>query len=223
MPFGFVQQRYTASRRVEGYARLAVQEIVEETAALRLAGAKSRLSNTLEFLFTSREYAVLTAFLQQYRTRDFSLLGQGGGGELEIGHRLLQGRPSITLRLQGAFGLNELAGSLTQAAAGFLTGKPTVSEVVAPVYAAAGGGFQIGSGNRLGRASAPGTLAYRLETWLGWMAAPNRVGFEVRGTFGVALPLGSLQLYAEYATDRVTAPGQPYLVTGLHYALNLAD
>jgi hypothetical protein len=208
---------------VEGTARLSFQEIVEETAALRLAGGRSRLSNALEFLFTSREYAILGAFLQQYRSRDFALLGQGGGGELELGHRLLMGSPSITLRLQAALGLNQLAESLSPLASSFIVGPSRVDRLIAPIYGAAGGGFQIGSGNRLGRASAPGTLAYRLETWLGWMAAPNRFGFEVRGAFGVALPLGSLQLYGEFATDRATAPGQAFLVTGVHYALNLAD
>jgi hypothetical protein len=220
MPFARLAQRYNLSRRVEGTALLALQEIVDESPALRVVGARSRAAAMVDVEFTQREYATIVADYRQYRTRDFSMLGQGGAAEVEVGHRLLLGAPGVTLRLQGSVGGNRLVGELPAQAAAFYPGfNAPVTWVVPAFFGSVGPGVAVWSGT-LRPTSPLGSLAWRMDAWLGYMTPPNRFAYELRGSLAVALGTGALMLYADYASDRATAAGEPYLALGLNYALS---
>jgi hypothetical protein len=165
-----------------GRLGLFINEISEETPALRVLGVKDRLSFGIFHNLTSREYARFQLNLQHYYTRERQSLATGYRIEAEMGHFILRHSPSWQIRLQGSREENDLSTQLP---------PKLVETIVPPEYSLLGIGTTIAQGVPLEEAM-KGYSAL-VDAWIGWAWPTSALGYNLQIGLGVSAS-GSDQL-----------------------------
>lgn len=98
-------------RRLQLGATLGYQLNADETAALRAGGMKDTLKLDANWQISKREYLLAEFSASRYFGQDRVSLGQGGGLELQLGHRIRTEYPDITLKLLGGVYRFDAAGT----------------------------------------------------------------------------------------------------------------
>jgi tetratricopeptide (TPR) repeat protein len=219
LPYGRVALEKSLYSWLDMGLEIGVNEVTEDTAALRAVGAKDQVA--IQFLFhpTRREYARLRLGGQRYRTRDDIRLGEGYNFEGEIGTNLLLGEPLLQIRLQGQIQANSLPNQVPNSLrnSGMLIGTATPQDIVAPEFQMFGLGFRLATG---GFGELPGRFSANVDGWLGGLWPSGEFAYRFSGGLGVS-PLGSdrLSLEAFYANVQGGLPGQSFQGLQINYRL----
>lgn len=88
--------------RLSGVLGATHDEVATETIPLYLDGMRDRLSASLTYRFSLREYLTAEAWAARYHTQDDTYLGRGRGLTWEIGHRFRTEYPDWRVRLTGS-------------------------------------------------------------------------------------------------------------------------
>ncbi|MBI2779155.1 MAG: tetratricopeptide repeat protein [Gammaproteobacteria bacterium] len=223
LPYAKLIHSYTArnglgSNGLLAQASLAVNELSEESAALRAGGARDRLSTTLFANLTQREYFSATVSGQRYHERKGETLGNGYSIDTEIGTRLFLGTPEWRVRVQGSWIKNMLRADVPPVMAAMLPPGAGIASILPDHYATLGLGttFQRNEPGLL-----PATItapSYIADAWAGWLWPAQRFAYNLRLGVGTSLfGRDELSLGAFYANSQGGIPGQAWQGLTLRY------
>jgi tetratricopeptide (TPR) repeat protein len=219
LPYGRVAWEKSVYSWLDMGLEIGVNEVTEDTAALRALGAKDQAAFQILFHPTRREYARLRFGGQRYRTRDDVRLGEGYNLEGEVGTNLLLGEPLLQIRLQGQLQANSLPGQVPNSLrnSGMIIGAATPEDIVAPEFRMFGVGFRLATGEF---GELPGRFSANLDGWLGGLWPAGEFAYRFSGGLGIS-PLGSdrLSLEAFYANVQGGLPGQSFQGLQINYRL----
>lgn len=201
-----------------GRLSLSLNELSEESAALRAGGARHRIGMTLFSNLTRREYLSTTLGWQRYHDRAGASLGTGYGLDMELGHRLWLGTPEWRLRLQGSWVDNQLNSALPPGLAAVLPPGAGIGSVLPDRYATLGLGTTLQRGEPGSPLSPPLSPAYLFDVWAGGLWPAQRLAYSLR--MGAGMPVfgrDELSLNAFYANTQGGLPGQAWQGFALRY------
>ncbi len=218
LPYATLTHSYTARNGLLAQASLAVNELSEESAALRAGGARDRLATTLFANLTQREYFSVTLSGQRYHERKGETLGNGYATNMELGTRLFLGTPEWRVRVQGSWIKNMLRADVPPAMAAILPPGTLMSAILPDHYATLGLGTSF-------QRNEPGLLpttmmapSYIADVWAGWLWPSQRFAYNLRLGVGTSLfGRDELSLNAFYANSQGGIPGQAWQGLALRY------
>ncbi len=218
LPYATLIHSYTARNGLLAQASLAVNELSEESAALRAGGARDRLATTLFANLTQREYFSVTLSGQRYHERKGETLGNGYATNMELGTRLFLGTPEWRVRVQGSWIKNMLRADVPPAMAAILPLGTLMPAILPDHYATLGLGTSF-------QRNEPGLLSatmmapnYIADAWAGWLWPSQRFAYNLRLGVGTSLfGRDELSLSAFYANSQGGIPGQAWQGLTLRY------
>ena len=227
LPYAKLTHRHTvptglSGSRLSAQTSLSINELSEESTALRVGGARDRLATTLFANLTQREYFSATLSGQHYHERKGETLGNGYTTDMEIGTRLRLGTPEWRIRVQGSWSKNRLRNDLPPALAATLPSGADINTVLPDHYAA------LGAGTTLQR-DEPGALmttlptstmthSYIADAWVGWLWPAQHFAYNLRLGLGTSLfGRDELSLNAVHASSLGGVPGQAWQGLTLRY------
>jgi hypothetical protein len=213
LPYGQVVWEPRFSNRTRGRFELYLNEITEDSPALRAIGAKHKLSGELTVDLTARESATVRLTGQQYHTRGGDRLADGIRAEAVAASLLSRSSPLLQVRAYGSWQKNDLVDSLPPGLSGsVLPANATVSTVIASDYRSLGVGGLVRTGQTESRPQA------FLDGWAGAYWPDQHYALQVRA--GVSTPvIGADVLVLEgfYTNVPAAAPGEAYRGVELRY------
>jgi hypothetical protein len=215
IPFVLLSGSTTLERGIRLGGEAALNEMGDESAPLRLAGARDRIAATLSVDPSEHDFARATAALLRDHGRDESRLGEGYTLEAAIGHRLTVGAPELTLSIQGNLLERNLVDSLPASVAAVLPAGSAIGSVAATSFASAGVAASVRTAHD--RAE-PLLLPYLyFDGWAGWIWPLNHVGYQAHAGAGVrVLSSTTIALDGYYGSDRVALGSESYSGASLH-------
>jgi len=206
LPYGQIVWEPRWSNQTRGRFELYLNEISEDSPALRVIGAKHKVSGEFTAELTARESATVRLTGQGYHTRNYDRLAEGMRLEALATSVLVRGSPFVQVRAYGSWQKNHLADRLVGSLArSVLPANATVSSVIAPDHRALGVGGLLRTGQNERRPQA------YIDGWAGATWPNQQFGFQWRA--GVSTPIFGadvLVLEGFYTNAPAASPGEVY-------------
>lgn len=213
LPYGQVVWEPRFSNRTRGRFEIYLNEVSEDSPALRAIGTKHKVSGELTADVTARESATMRVTGQGYRTRDNDRLAEGVRVEALATSLLIRSSPLVQARAYGSWQRNHLADRLPpNLVPSVLPSNATVSTVIASDYRTLGLGALVRTGQTESRPQA------YIDGWAG-SAWPNRQ-YAIQVRIGASTPVfGADMLVLEgfYTNAPAARPGEVYRGLALRY------
>jgi hypothetical protein len=204
LAYGTLHGDYDVGYGLSLEGNVGLNQVVDDTSRLRLAGVRDRVAAGVYYDLTQREFINLIADWHRYETRQRELLSDGYALYLEAGHRLLLSSPGWSVRVSGYFEQNRLVASLPAGLAAGLSLEDTeVSDVITPEFG------MVGVGTTL-RRGVPGVAPaddHRLrlfaDLWMGYLWPLNDFGFDLQLGLGLSeRGMGELSVSGFFSNSR---------------------
>lgn len=166
---------------------VGLNQVVDDTSAVRLMGARDRLTGGVALDLTQREFINGWAGWQRYQSRQRELLSDGYSMYLEAGHRLLLANPGWSVRASAYWEQNRRVSDLPDGLQELLDDEYfDIRDFVVRRFA------MVGAGTTL-RRGVPGVapaddrrLRLLFDLWLGYLWPQSDFGFDLQLGLGVS-------------------------------------
>lgn len=209
--YGSAEWIHTLTKGVRARVEAAINALTEESAAVRAVGKKDKLLFGLSGNPSPRTNARVEVAGQRFQTRSGDYLGKGLHVEGEFGGVVMQGSPTLQVRLSGSADRNRLAASLPPGLAGTVLSQfSTVESLIPRRFSTLGAGSTL----LIGQAYGPDRGANGLvDVWVGRQWPSRERAYSLR--VAAALPVhsaGEFKLEAYYSNVQtgVASSGRSY-------------
>lgn len=164
---------------------LAVNNLTEETPALRALGSKDKLSLNLYVNSSNARYGRIGLAAQRFETRQGDLLGKGYKIEGEVGDSPIANMRNWQVRIAGSFEENSLVDALPPALSGReLAAGTGIETILARRFSTLG----IGSTYRFGDQDLSEKKTHGMvDGWVGQQWPIDELGYSVRASLNTAI------------------------------------
>jgi hypothetical protein len=213
LAYGFLHGDYQVTSGLQLDLNADINQITEDTAALRLLGARDRVTGAVDFDLTQREFLNAYAGWQRYLSRARERLADGSLIYVEAGHRLLLSNPGWSIRASAYWEHNRLAPHLPPGLQQLLADADLgVDDFAVPDFAMFGVGTTVRRGMPGVAPGLGGNHRLRLiaDLWVGYLWPHKQLGFDLQLGLGLSTRrLGELSLSTFLANSRLPGGSDP--------------
>ncbi|MGE3165442.1 MAG: tetratricopeptide repeat protein [Planctomycetota bacterium] len=203
LPSAHYDLRLGLGGAASGQVAVALNQLTQESDALRLAGAVDRVRARVAFELTPREYASAGVGWSEFYDRERASVARGLGLEFELGHRLHAGSRQFAVRAFGAAAFHQTPRSLPESFAEILGTTADPSAIVPREFAVFGVGLSTQHGQPAEWAPTTGGIRYHADVYAGWLLPAGQLTFAARASVGVeVLGRDELSLAVHYGDSQ---------------------